>query len=176
MKYFTYQDYKDEFTTYTPNYKELVTKFSDNIIEVDITDDEVQDFITAQKEEINVQEITEQEFKSLFKETLQAKRLKDKTREDIRNIKDLEDDFIDNKIITQNILYLLSDIWINVFTEEQKENSKYKSLMDTLALLLSDEELILRADLDGPEKLMSILNDEKDFAKIAADNYISRIR
>ena len=176
MKYFKYDNYEDEYTRHIPKYGDLVTHYSNNIVSVDITDVELNDFLLNQKEEINIIEITEIEFKTLYKNTLQAKRLKDVTREKIRNIKDFEDDFIDNKIVTQNILYLLSDIWSNVFTEEQKLNSKYKDLMDGLSASILAPELVLRADLEGPERLISILDDEKEFARIVNEDYLTKIK
>lgn len=176
MKYFKYDTYEDEYTKHIPKWGELVIYYSNNIVEVDINDTELDNFLLNQKEEINIIEITEAEFKAIFKNSLQAKRLKEMTREKIRDIKDFEDDFIDQKIVTQNILYLLSDIWLNVFTEEQKINSKYKDLMDSLTLSLSDPTLILRADLENAERLSSILNDEKNFAGIVNKDYLSKIK
>jgi len=191
MTYFSYTPYSDEYTSYIPrtskgginisNYQNdtglisvVKVDFSEMLEDPDNTKTESelkQEFIDEQEPNINITEITLDEFKTAISNSKQLKRGKYLARQKIRNIKDIEDDLTDNKIVIQNMFYFMIDLYKNVLTDTQRTNSAYKDLMDALVAEYNSG-LTLRANLDDPSKLFSILEDEKTFAEIVKDDYL----
>lgn len=133
-KYFKYTEASNEFTKIVPRpvSTEEVSYYSKPFISVTGTEEEIQSFIDNQDNSINLTEISDVEFKEGIKDSDQIKKTKEFLRTEIRNMKDIEDDLTDTKIVLQNILFFISDLWENVLTEDQKNLSKYKEVLPVL--------------------------------------------
>ena len=99
---------------------------------------------------------------------------KNTARSKIRNIKDIEDDLVDQKQLIQFLSRGLASLWKTLPTEI-KEANPYAENFE----LFSDEILNVdvRLDLEADQiaKIMSILKDEEEFAKIVQDEYLGKI-
>ena len=99
---------------------------------------------------------------------------KNTARSKIRNIKDIEDDLVDQKQLIQFLSRGLASLWKTLPTEI-KEANPYAANFE----LFSDEILSVdvRLDLEADQiaKIMSILKDEEEFAKIVQDEYLGKI-
>ena len=84
------------------------------------------------------------------------------------NVKDLEDDLADMKIMSQALLYY----FINEAKDGNKNISKYEKSMTVLSNKLLNDDLTLRVDLsNGIDKLVQIIEDENKISEIITVNY-----
>lgn len=176
VKFFSYTTYRDEFSWIRPDdnnfdYVSIGEVYDGKVIKVyfkeGTKDAQVQEWVKAQDAKLGVKEMSRDEFVAFYKTSETAQRDKGSLRMSIRAEKDIEDDLTDQKIVIQNLLYLLCDIWRNIFTAEQKKKSKYNEIMEGLAKVVIDQDVQMRADLAGPEVFSKIIADETKFASLA---------
>lgn len=175
-KFYKYSKFRDEYRTYRPVETEdcVITEDFDNkyikvLFKAGSKATQFNAFLKAQKAEINVTEVSKEDFMEFYKGSQALWAAKMNARNLIRYNKDIEDDITDQKIVLQNMLFLMCDLWKNVLTDEQKAKSKYKDIFSPLADTVLSDEVQLRANLSGPTILTKILQDEKDFAAIAKE-------
>jgi hypothetical protein len=93
------------------------------------------------------------------------------TRVKIRSIKDKEDDLVDLKRLVHSLIDFVISDWNE---KSEKEKSKYK-IKELMEMLSKNDEIgfitTLNEDLD---KLLKIVNDEKDIAKIVEETYLTK--
>lgn len=177
IKFYKYTKFRDEFSQYrpiSPNNESVITEDFDNqyvkvLFKAGSKSAQFTAFLKAQKPELNVTEVSKEEFLEFYKGSQALKNAKMSVRNLIRYNKDIEDDITDQKIVLQNLLFFICDLWKNVLTNEQKEKSKYKEVITPLADTILSNEVQVRANLSSPETLTKILQDEKEFAEIAKE-------
>ena len=175
-KFYSYSKFRDEYTSYRPIETDdcVVTEDFDNkyvrvLFKADSKEAQFSAFLKAQKPELKVTEVSKEDFMEFYKNSKALWAAKMSTRNLIRYHKDIEDDIADQKIVLQNLLFFICDLWKNVLTPEQKAKSKYKEVFTPLADTVMSDEVQLRANLSGPTILTKILQDERDFAAIAKE-------
>ena len=180
--YFTYTSFSDEFTDYIPRvFGEVNEDLKLEIFEHKIccvtanSQEEIEEFILSQEEGLNITEISEIEFKSLYRTTNQAKTQKMIVRNHIRDIKDVEDDLSDQKLVIQSIQVFLSELYFKILTTEQKESINEKINFEKILLNYNPSENILRS-VTEQDKLLKIIADEQEFSEIAKKEYLSKVR
>lgn len=174
VKYFKYSMFRDEFSRYRPAETDNVAVVEDFDLEYikvlfpeGSNQEAVNAFIRAQREELNVTEVSEEDFLKFYQGSVSCQSAKNSLRLQIRTDKDLEDDLTDQKIVIQNLLFFICDLWKNVLTDNQKGKSKYNAVMTPLAEMVLSDEVQLRANLAGPEIFSKILQDEQKYAELA---------
>ena len=175
-KFYSYSKFRDEYTAYRPRETDdcVITEYFDNkyvkvLFKAESKEKQFSEFLKAQKPELNVTEVSKEDFMKFYKNSKALWAAKMSTRNLIRYHKDIEDDIIDQKIVLQNLLFFICDLWKNVLTDEQKAKSKYKEVFSPLADAVMSDDVQLRANLSGPAILTKILQDEKEFAVIAKE-------
>lgn len=175
-KFYSYSKFRDEYTSYRPQGTDdcVITEDFDNkyvrvLFKAGSKEKQFSDFLKAQRAELNVTEVSKEDFMKFYKNSKALWAAKMSTRNLIRYHKDIEDDITDQKIVLQNLLFFICDLWKNVLTPEQKAKSKYKEVFTPLADTVMSDEVKLRANLSGPAILTKILQDERDFAAIAKE-------
>lgn len=100
-----------------------------------------------------------------------------KAREDVRNIKDIEDDITDLKYLIQSITYYIADLHNNILTEEQKSNSMFNIEMTELFNYIFNPVNNLTIDYKKNWKSFSdIFNDEVFLTKIVKEIYYDKFK
>lgn len=105
----------------------------------------------------------------------QREELKMVARAKIREVKDIEDDLTDTKIILQWLAYAVIDIY-SVLTDEQKTSMAYGDNIAIFAQMLKNPDAKLRVDVEPNqlEKIQKIFSDELNFAGIAKTEYLDK--
>lgn len=175
-KFYSYSKFRDEFRSYRPVETDdcVITEDFDNkyvkvLFKAGSKATQFNAFLKAQKAEINVAEVSKEDFMEFYKNSQALWAAKMNTRNLIRYNKDIEDDITDQKIVLQNLLFFICDLWKNILSDDQKAKSKYKDVITPLADTVLSDEVQLRANLSGAEILTKILQDEIGFAVIAKD-------
>lgn len=181
-KHFIYVSFTDENTTHIP--KVSGSEISDLTIELfgsyhflvrANNEDDILEFISRQHTSLDIQEIDESTFKLQTKNTTQTKFKKTIVRNEIRNIKDIEDDLTDQKLLIQSLAIFCTELYTNVLTEEQKEQlinkiPNFKTKIDTLTLLSSNSRVLTMDEM----KFSNIVSDELDFNEKVLSTYNNR--
>jgi hypothetical protein len=100
--------------------------------------------------------------------------LKQKARNKIRNIKDIEDDLTDLKKVVQFMARGFAGLWVSL-PQELKDANPYKDNFDLFSNAVLNTELRLDLELDQVAKIAKILQDEAEFATIVKDEYLSKV-
>lgn len=175
VKYYKFDEYRDEYTRYLPNvdvdYAVLDGIYDLKYIKVKFKaktpQTKINEFVNSQKSELNLTEVSKEDFLEWYKTSATLEALKHNVRNTIRFEKDLEDDLTDQKIILQNLLFFVCDLWENVLTPEMKDKSKYKDVLNSIASHVLSDEVTLRANLAESSVFQKILADEMKFANEA---------
>ena len=175
VKYYKFDEFRDQYTRYLPNF-DFDFVVQDGIYDLKYVKvkfkaktptSKINEFVNSQKAELNFVEVTKEDFLEFYKTSQSLEALKHNVRNTIRFEKDLEDDLTDQKIIIQNLLFFVCDLWENVFTPEMKEKSKYKEVLNGIASHVLSDEVRLRANLAEANVFQKILADEIKFANEA---------
>lgn len=181
-KYFTYVSFTDETTTYNP--KITGSEIIDLSVEIygnthflvnANTERDILEFVSRQNLNLNIQEIDSNTFKLQTKQTAQAKFKKNIVRNTIRNIKDIEDDLTDQKILIQSLAVFCTELYTNVLTEEQRGQlisnvPNFDSKINILSKLCSNSRVLVMTD----EKFNNIVEDELVFNNTVTDIYTNK--
>lgn len=174
VKFFKYTRFRDEYTSYRPVENDscaIAEDFDNEYIKVlfkaGSKDSVIKAWVKEQKPELQVTEVTKEDFVKFYKTSISCQSAKNSLRMQIRSDKDLEDDLTDQKIVIQNLLFFICDLWSNILTPEQKAKSKYSQVMTPLATMVLSDEVQLRANLSDPSVFQKILSDEQKYAEIA---------
>ena len=144
------------------------------LVNFDIVEVEVEGEVSYSYEQVRLQKDAPDSdvVKLIAEETPKVQ--KNTARSKIRNIKDIEDDLVDQKQLIQFLSRGLASLW-KTLPAEIKEANPYAENFE----LFSDEILSVdvRLDLESDQiaKIMSILKDEEEFAKIVQDEYLGKI-
>lgn len=95
------------------------------------------------------------------------------TRAKVREIKDLEDDLVDIKRMSQTLITFVVDDWKNKPTTE-KNMSKYKSVMDMLSNTVYENIATLTSMDKDLEKITEIVDMEVEIAKVVDTYYLTK--
>ena len=95
-------------------------------------------------------------------------------RDTIRDIKDIEDDLVDQKQLVQFIARGFAGLWVSL-PEETKEANPYKDNFNAFCTLISEGDFRIDLEPDQASKIASIMKDESDFAQIVQDEYLSKV-
>lgn len=174
VKFFKYTKFRDEYTSYRPVDNDscaIAEDFDNQFIKVlfkaGSKDAVIKAWVKEQKPELQVTEVTKEDFVKFYKTSISCQSAKKSLRMQIRQDKDIEDDLTDQKIVIQNLLFFICDLWSNILTPEQKAKSKYNQVMTPLATMVLSDEVQLRANLSDPSVFQKILSDEQKYAEIA---------
>lgn len=174
VKFFKYTKFRDEYTSYRPvdNDSCAIAEDFDNqyikvLFKAGSKDAVIKAWVKEQKPELQVTEVTKEDFVKFYKTSISCQSAKKSLRMQIRQDKDIEDDLTDQKIVIQNLLFFICDLWSNILTPEQKAKSKYNQVMTPLATMVLSDEVQLRANLSDPSVFQKILSDEQKYAEIA---------
>jgi len=101
--------------------------------------------------------------------------LKNKTeaRNEIRKIKDLEDDLVDQKQLLQFMARGFSGLWESL-PDDIKSDNPYKDNFDAFSDIVNNTKFRLDLEEDAPEKIVKIITDEAKFADIVEEKYLSK--
>jgi hypothetical protein len=118
--------------------------------------------------------ITEEDIEPFAKASKYVRRfnLKIKTRNKIKEVKDLEDDLADSKFLLNFALTYLAEEWNNKPEGHKNMNPKRKE-MDILAEKISSSDFIKRND--KLEKMKKIFEEEDKINKIVKENYFNKL-
>ena len=142
IKFFSFnKEARNEFTYFRPqdtDFAVIAEYFDNKVVLVKFKStkakaSDVKNFLNSQQPLLEMKEISKEDFVTFYETSESNKSMKENIRRQIRAVKDIEDDFTDQKIFIQKILYFLSDIWVNVLTAEQKEKAKFKDLIEPIA-------------------------------------------
>ena len=182
VKYFSYKRFQDSETLYIPKIFGSVDEslavdyFGDSLIKVSADNlTYIEDFIYAQNPNCDITEISEIDFKSLVKDTPQMLMKKKIVRNNIRNLKDIEDDLVDQKILVQSLLVGLSEIY-KVLTIEQKAIINNKFNLENLSTTIDSNFDNMRINIEKEKRVDSILKDEGIYNDILKIGYLNEIR
>lgn len=174
VKFFKFTKFRDEYTSYRPGENDscaIAEDFDNQYIKVlfkaGSKDSVIKAWVKEQKPELQVTEVTKEDFVKFYKTSIACQSAKNSLRRQIREDKDIEDDLTDQKIVIQNLLFFICDLWSNILTPEQKAKSKYNQVMTPLATMVLSDEVQLRANLSDPSVFQKILSDEQKYAEIA---------
>ena len=176
IKFFSFnKEARNEFTYFRPqdtDFAVIAESFDNKVVLVKFKStkakaSDVKNFLNSQQPLLEMKEISKEDFVTFYETSESNKSMKENIRRQIRAVKDIEDDFTDQKIFIQKILYFLSDIWINVLTAEQKEKAKFKDLIEPIANRLLNQRNNLRVDTTGNDRIEKILHDESEFTDIS---------
>jgi len=133
--------------------------------------------LTNQPNEIQMEivSLTEDQIVNLKKQR-SLSNIKKFVREDIRNKKGLEDDFVDTKQVIQWLAYAVADIY-SVLTATQKSNLSHGNNIAACAQMLMNPDAKLRVDVEPNqlEKISSVFADEMEFADIVKTRYLDKL-
>ena len=176
IKFFSFnKEARNEFTYFRPqdtDFAVIAEYFDNKVVLVKFKStkakaSDVKNFLNSQQPLLEMKEVSKEDFVTFYETSESNKSMKENIRRQIRAVKDIEDDFTDQKIFIQKILYFLSDIWINVLTAEQKEKAKFKDLIEPIANRLLNQRNNLRVDTTGNDRIEKILHDESEFTDIS---------
>ena len=119
--------------------------------------------------EIVLSDIEKTELKN--QKYIQNKKLN--ARNEIRKVKDFEDDLTDQKILIQFLARGLVGVY-SVLTDEQKANLPYKENFEIFAAAVTANNVRLDKEEDQVQRVMKIIQDEVTFADIAEEEYLSK--
>ena len=95
---------------------------------------------------------------------------KDVARSKIRDIKDIEDDLTDTKMLVQFMARGLISLY-NAQSQEAKDNNLYKSGFEALSNTILGTDVRLDLETDQVERIIQIIKDESAFANIVDTEY-----
>ena len=174
VKFYKYEKFRDQYTAYRPVENEqcvIAEDFDNQYIKVLFKAGSkaavFNAWVKQQKPELQVTEVSKKDFVEFYKTSISCQSAKNSLRLQIRSDKDLEDDLTDQKIVIQNLLFFICDLWENILTPEQKAKSKYNAVMTPLATLVLSDEVQLRANLAEPTVFQKIMQDEQKYAELA---------
>ena len=98
--------------------------------------------------------------------------LKVKTRNKLKEVKDLEDDLADTKFLLNFALTYLAEEWKNKSEGHKNMNPKRKE-MDTIAEKIISSDFVKRND--KLEKMKKIFEEEDKINKIVKENYFNKL-
>lgn len=99
--------------------------------------------------------------------------LKMVTRAKVREIKDVEDDLVSLKRLTQSLITFVIDDW-NVKSKIDKEKSRFKDVMDDLSISVADNISALSTIENDLKKIETIIDTEVDIATIVDSYYLTK--
>ena len=133
--------------------------------------------LTIQPNEIQIQIVTLTEDQIVdLKQQRSLSNIKKFVRQDIRNKKGLEDDFVDTKQVIQWLAYAVVDIY-SVLSVTQKSNLSHGDNIAACAQMLMNPESKLRVDVEPNQlaKISSVFADEMVFADIVKTRYLDKL-
>lgn len=95
------------------------------------------------------------------------------TRAKVREMKDLEDDLVDIKRLTQTLITFTIDDWKNK-SEAEKNASKYKSVMDALTHTVAENIGVLSTIEKDLDKIQEIVDMEIEIANVVDEYYLTK--
>lgn len=95
------------------------------------------------------------------------------TRAKVREMKDLEDDLVDVKRLAQTLITFTVDDWKNKPAAE-KDASKFKSVMENLSTVVSDNIGVLSTIEKDLQKIEDIVDLEVSIAKVVDEYYLTK--
>lgn len=95
------------------------------------------------------------------------------TRAKVREIKDLEDDLTDLKRVVHSLITFVVDDW-RVKPEADKDNSRFKTILDTLDTTVAENISSLTTIEKDLKKLESIVDGEVAIAKVVDEYYLTK--
>lgn len=95
-------------------------------------------------------------------------------RQKIRNIKDIEDDLVDQKQLLQFMANGLAGLWFSL-PQDIKDENPYKNNFEVFSQIVFDSKLRLDLESDVIAKITQIINDESKFANIVKDEYLDKV-
>jgi len=116
---------------------------------------------------------SDKEYMEIAKTFINNLELKIITRAKVREIKDVEDDLVDLKRIVHSLITFVVDDW-RVKPEEEKNKSKYKTVLDELDTTVADNIDILSTIYKDLKKLESIVDTEVEIAKVVDNYYLTK--
>ena len=133
--------------------------------------------LTKQPTEIQIESVilTEDQLLDL-KQQRSLSNIKKFVRQDIRNKKGLEDDFVDTKQVIQWLAYAVVDIY-SVLSATQKSKLSHGDNIADCAQMLMNPESELRVDVEPNQlaKIRSVFADEMVFADIVKTRYLDKL-
>lgn len=100
--------------------------------------------------------------------------LKTSVRAEIQVIKDIEDDLVDLKLMTQSLAIIALDIWSRK-TDKEKSASTHKDIMNSLGTLLGSNasSLLVNDFLSTQDKLTRAIANEKLIEELVMTKYLN---
>jgi len=95
------------------------------------------------------------------------------TRAKVREMKDIEDDLVDLKRLAHSMITFASDDW-NVKTDTEKNNSKFKELMNNLTPSIAENISALSTIEKDLQKIEDIVDLEVKIAKVVDEYYLTK--
>lgn len=95
------------------------------------------------------------------------------TRAKVREIKDVEDDLVDLKRVVHSLVTFVVDDW-RVKSAEDKNKSRFKTVLDDLDVAVADNYNILTTIEKDLKKLESIVDQEVEIAKVVDSFYLTK--
>lgn len=101
------------------------------------------------------------------------KRYKGNARAKIRELKDIEDDLIDQKQLIQFMARGFAGLWLSL-PQEIKDANPFKENFDLFSEIILAQKVRLDLEIDQVVKITSIINDEVNFADIVREEYFDK--
>lgn len=99
--------------------------------------------------------------------------LKMVTRAKVREIKDVEDDLVDLKRVVHSLITFVVDDW-RVKSDEEKEKSKFKTVLNNLDATVAENVGILSTIEKDLKKLENIVDLEVEIANVVDSYYLTK--
>lgn len=182
-RFYEYQKFENEFSIIIPkengttDEKLTVEYYGANLLVLISTEIESFDkFLSKQDAKLQINELSESEFKALVKTTPQMLMNKTIARTNIRSKKDLEDDLTDQKLLTKTLILFCTKLYNDVLTQEQRDLVCQDVNINEVFETIYPKAII---DLDisniNSGKIDKIINDEINFNDIVNEQYKSKI-
>lgn len=123
------------------------------------------DFIAVVLSDAESEELHKQKY-------LQVK--KANARNEIRKIKDFEDDLTDLKKVVQFMARGFAGLWASL-PQDMKDANPYKDNFDLFTQAVATTQMRLDLESDQVSKIAKILEDEAEFAQIVNTEYLSKM-
>ena len=101
------------------------------------------------------------------------KRYKGNARTKIREIKDIEDDLVDQKQLIQFMARGFAGLWLSL-PQEIKDANPFKANFDLLSEVILTQKVRLDLEEDQVLRIGAIINDEVSFADIVKEEYFDK--
>lgn len=126
------------------------------------TQEKIYAFMLKQPNYFNLREIEVEEYKRMFLTSNEVIEARQRLRNYVRNVDDIEGDLTNQKVLIQTMFYLAADLF-NTLTETQKKKLQHGEDFLKLVEVLTDEKINLRGKTLEVDKMKEIFEQETWF-------------